>query len=491
MDKTTVLAMDFGASGGRAIAAEFDGEKITLNEIHRFSNDPVIVNGTMYWDILRLFFEIKQSLIKAKSLGKIESIAIDTWGVDFGLIDKDGNLLENPVHYRDKRTEGIFKEAEKLFNLSRIYDITGNQIMEINSLFQLLALKKSRPEALERADKMLFIPDLLNFFLCGEKRSEMSIASTSSLMDAKTKEWSEELIESAGLKRELFPEIIDSGKVLGELRDDICEELSVDKIKVVTAASHDTQSAMLASPAKDEDFIFLSCGTWSLFGTELKAPVIDEVSKELNVTNEMGHERKTSFLKNIIGLWVIQESRRRWIKEGKEYSFGDLESLASEAEPFGCFIDPDDPLFTPAGNMPRRIREYCENTNQKIPQSVGETVRCINESLAMKYKTALSEIEKCTGKKYKSIHIVGGGSKSAQLCQFTANACGCTVYAGPAEATALGNAAVQLIACGKIKNAASAREIISRSEEIKVYSPENTEEWEKQYEIFKKAVGLN
>lgn len=488
MSNTTVLAMDFGASSGRAITATFDGEKITLKEIHRFSNDPVIVNGSMYWDILRLFFEIKQSLVKAKALGKIESIAVDTWGVDFGLIDEDGNLIENPVHYRDERTKGILEEAEKLLSLEKVYDITGNQIMEINSLFQLLALKKTRPAALERADKVMFIPDLLNFFLSGEKKSEMSIASTSSLMDARTKQWSEEILEKVGISKDKLPPIVPSGTVLGTLRDDICEELSVEKIKVVTAASHDTQSAMLASPAKEKDFIFLSCGTWSLFGTELDAPVIDENSKTCNVTNETGAENKTSFLKNIIGLWLIQESRRRWAKEGNEYSFGELESLGEKSEPFACFIDPDDPLFTPSGNMPKRIREYCERTGQKVPETVGEIVRCINESLAMKYKTALLEIEKCTGKKYNAIHIVGGGSQSEQLCRFTANACGCTVYAGPVEATAFGNAAVQLIACGKIENAAKAREIISRSEEIKTYSPCDTEKWEEYYRTFKKVT---
>lgn len=488
MSNRTVLAMDFGASSGRAMAASFDGEKITLKEIHRFSNDPVIVNGTMYWDILRLFFEIKQSLVKAKALGKVESIAVDTWGVDFGLIDKDGNLIENPVHYRDGRTKDILKEAEKLLSLERVYDITGNQIMEINSLFQLLALKKTRPGALERADKIMFIPDLLNFFLSGEKKSEMSIASTSSLMDARTKQWSGEILEKAGIPADKLPPIVPSGTVLGNLRDDIRQELSVDKIKVIAVPSHDTQSAMLASPAREKDFIFLSCGTWSLFGTELDSPIIDENSKTCNITNETGAENRTSFLKNIIGLWLIQESRRRWAKEGSEYSFGNLEALGEKAEPFACFIDPDDPVFAPAGNMPGRIREYCEKTGQKVPETVGQIVRCINESLAMKYKTALLEIERCTGKKYNSIHIVGGGSQSDQLCRFTANACGRAVYTGPVEATALGNAAVQLMALGEIENAVEARKIISRSEEIKTYLPCDTEKWEERYITFKKAT---
>ena len=479
-----VLAFDFGASGGRAMCGNFDGEKITIEELHRFSNDPVILSGTMYWDVLRLFFEIKQGLIKAKKCGHIESIGIDTWGVDFGLIDREGRLLENPVHYRDARTEGMLEESFRLIDKKRFYEITGNQFMEINTAFQLLYLLKNRKELLERADKMILMPDLFNYFLTGEKKAEYSIASTTQLLDAKKGNWSDEVISALGLPKEIFPEIVPTGTKIGQLSDEICEELGLDKIDVIAAAGHDTQAAMVAVPAAEDDFIFLSCGTWSLLGTELEAPIINEKSEFYNITNEGGYGRKTSFLKNIIGLWCIQESRRQWIREGQEYGFGELEKMAAAAEPLKCFIDPDAPEFTPAGNIPERIREYCRRTGQEAPETIGEVVRCINESLAMKYRQAVEEIKDCTGKDYRTIYIVGGGTQSALLCQFTANACGCRVSAGPVEATVLGNVALQLMATGEIGSLKEAREIVLRSQDIKAYEPFDKEKWDEAYERF-------
>ena len=360
-----VLAIDFGASSGRAIVGTFDGEKITLEEIHRFSNDPVILGKTMYWDVLRLFHEIKQSLIKAKPY-EVESVAIDTWGVDFGLLDKDGRLLENPIHYRDSRTAGMMEESFKLIDKDRFYDITGNQFMEINTAFQLLSLVKNRPELLERADKLLLMPDLFAYFLSGKIHAEQSIASTTQLFDQKNKCWSDDVLSALGIKRSLMPEIVNSGVCVGTLSDEICEELDIKPVKIIAVCGHDTQSALAACPAAEKDFAFLSCGTWSLLGTELDEPIIDENSNRLNVTNELGCEGKTSFLKNIIGLWLIQESRRQWAREGKEYSFMELENLAKKAEPFKCFIDPDAPEFTPAGNIPRRIKEYCRLTGLSL-----------------------------------------------------------------------------------------------------------------------------
>ena len=466
-----VLAFDFGASGGRAMCGTFNGEKITIEELHRFSNDPVILNGTMYWDVLRLFFEIKQGLIKAKKCGHIESIGIDTWGVDFGLIDREGRLLENPVHYRDARTEGMLEESFHLIDKKRFYEITGNQFMEINTAFQLLYLLKNRKDLLERADKMLLMPDLFNYFLTGEKKAEYSIASTTQLLDAKEGKWSDEVISALGLPKEIFPEIVPTGTKIGQLSEEICGELGLDRIDVIAAAGHDTQAAMVAVPASEDDFIFLSCGTWSLLGTELEAPIINEKSEFYNITNEGGYGRKTSFLKNIIGLWCIQESRRQWIREGQEYGFGELEKMAAASEPLKCFIDPDAPEFTPAGNIPERIREYCRRTGQAVPETIGEVVRCINESLAMKYRQAVEEIKDCTGKDYQTIYIVGGGTQSALLCQFTANACGCRVSAGPVEATVLGNVALQLMATGEIGSLKEARKIVRRSQDIKIYEP--------------------
>ena len=461
-----VLAFDFGASGGRAMCGTFDGEKITIEELHRFSNDPVILNGTMYWDVLRLFFEIKQGLIKAKKCGKIESIGIDTWGVDFGLVDAEGRLLENPVHYRDSRTEGMLEESFKMIDKQKFYEITGNQFMEINTAFQLLYLLKNRKDLLDRADKMILMPDLFNYFLTGQKKAEYSIASTTQLLDAKKGEWSGEVIDALKLPKNIFPEIVPTGTKIGELTDEICNELGLDKIDVMAVAGHDTQSALVAVPAAEDDFIFLSCGTWSLLGTELPAPIINEKSEHYNITNEGGYGRKTSFLKNIIGLWCIQESRRQWIREGQEYGFGELEIMAKEAEPLKSFIDPD----------------------ASDPETIGEVVRCINQSLAMKYRHAMEEIKDCTGKDYETVYMVGGGTQSALLCQFTANACGCRVSAGPVEATVLGNVALQLMASGDIKSLGEAREIIKRSQDIKIYEPQDAEAWDEAYERFKKIL---
>lgn len=478
-----VLAIDFGASSGRAIVGNFDGGRITLTEIHRFSNDPVILGGTMYWDVLRLFHEIKQSLIKAKPYG-VESVAIDTWGVDFGLIDRDGRLLENPVHYRDGRTAGMVDESFKLIGKDEFYQITGNQFMEINTAFQLLSLVKNRPDLLDRADRLLLMPDLFGYFLSGEKCAEQSIASTTQLFDAKECSWSDKVLCSLGIKKTLMPEIVKSGSVIGTLSAELCEELDIEPIKVIAVCGHDTQCALAATPAKEKDFIFLSCGTWSLLGTELDKPLIDENSYRLNVTNELGYGEKTSFLKNIIGLWLIQESRRQWIREGREYSFMELESMAKAAQPFKCFIDPDAPEFSPAGNIPKRIKEYCRRTGQSVPETDGEVMRCIYESLALKYRSAKEELEACTGRVYSTIYMVGGGTKDRFLSELTACSCGCTVSSGPIEATSLGNIAIQLMAQGDIKDLDKAREIVRNSEKIYTFEPENTDSWDKAYKTF-------
>lgn len=488
MQSRKVLAIDFGASGGRAMIGTLQEGKISIEEIHRFSNDPVILRGTMYWDVLRLFHEIKQSLIKAKQHGKIDSIAVDTWGVDFGLLDKDGVLLENPVHYRDDRTYGMLEKSFTKIDKSEFYGITGNQFMEINTAFQLLSMTENRKEVLARAKDLLLMPDLFHYFLSGIKKAEISIASTTQLFDAKKHIWSEKVIEKLGLQKEMFPEIVPTGTVIGELSKELCEELSMEPVKVVAVAGHDTQDALAATPAKEQDFIFLSCGTWSLLGTELDEPIINDISRELNITNECGYGGKTSFLKNIIGLWLIQESRRQWAREGKEYSFSQLEELAEKAEPFRCFIDPDDPIFVPAGDVPSRIRAYCKRTGQTVPCSEAEIVRCIDESLALKYRLSLEEIKKCTGKEYETIYMIGGGTQSRLLCSMTASACGCTVSAGPVEATVLGNVAIQFIASGAIRDLAEARQIIRDSQEISYFKPQDESAWQEALERFRKIL---
>ena len=483
-----VLAFDFGASSGRAIIGCFDGDKITLEEVHRFSNDPVSVGGTVYWDVLRLFYEIKQGIVKAKIAGGFDSIGIDTWGVDFGLIDSEGKLMENPVHYRDARTAGLVDEAFKTMPKEKLYGVTGIQFMELNTLFQLISLKKYRPWMLERADKMLFMPDLFGYMLTGKMCAEYSIASTSQLIDLDKRTWSDEILDAFEIKKSIFAPLVQPGTVLGELSKEICEECGVDPVPVISVCGHDTQSAITSVPCEDGDFAFLSSGTWSLFGTELEKPIVNETSMNINITNEGGFDGSTGFLKNIIGLWLIQESRRQWKREGKEYSYADLEKLALAAEPFKCFIDPDAPEFVPHGNIPERVREFCRRTGQYVPETVGEIMRCIYESLAMKYRLTFEKLRECTERDYPVIHVIGGGTKDGLLCQMTANSCDRTVKAGPIEATVMGNVAVQLMSDGSVKNIGQARKIVAASSELKTFEPKDTDKWAKAYEDFLKIV---
>ncbi len=481
-----VLAFDFGASSGRAIIGCFDGEKITLQEVHRFSNDPVSVGGTVYWDVLRLFHEIKQGIIKAKIAGGFDSIGIDTWGVDFGLIDAEGRLMENPIHYRDTRTVGLVDEAFKTMPKEKLYNITGIQFMELNTLFQLISLKKYRPWMLERADKMLFMPDLFGYMLTGKMCAEYSIASTSQLIDLSNKTWSKEILDAFGIKESIFAPLVQPGTVLGELSKELCEECGVDPVPVISVCGHDTQSAITSVPCEDGDFAFLSSGTWSLFGTELEKPIVNETSLNINITNEGGFDGSTGFLKNIIGLWLIQESRRQWQREGTDYSYAELEKLALAAEPFKCFIDPDAPEFVPHGNIPERVRKFCRKTGQYVPETVGEIMRCIYESLAMKYRLTFKKLKECTERDYPVIHIIGGGTKDGLLCQMTASSCNRTVKAGPIEATVMGNLAVQLMSDGSIENIGQARKIVAASSELKTFEPTDAAAWSGAYENFLK-----
>lgn len=484
MGKKQVLAFDFGASSGRAILGRLEEGKIVMEEVHRFSNDPVKIGNTMYWDTLRQFYEIKQGIVKAKLQGGFESLGIDTWGVDFGLLDEKGNLLESAVHYRDDRTLGRQEKVFEKISKEEIYNLTGIQFNNFNTIFQLYSLVQDRPELLERAKTLLMTPDLFHYFLTGEKKAEYTMVTTTQLMDVKTQKWSDKILDALSIPKEILPEIVPSGTVVGNISADICEELGIEPAKVIAVASHDTQSAVVAVPTEKEDFLFISCGTWSLFGTELKEAVINDISYELEVSNEGGYGDTHTFLKNIIGLWLAQESRRQWIREGREYSFGELEKLALEAEPFQSFIDPDSPEFIAAGDIPSRIRRYCERSGQKVPQTVGEIMCCINQSLALKYRYALEQIEICTGKLFDEIHMIGGGIQSKLLCQMTASASNRKVIAGPVEATALGNIAVQLMTLGEIKDVKEARKIIANSEVTYEYLPQDREKWDEAYEKF-------
>ncbi len=482
------LAFDFGASSGRAMLATFDGEKITLEEKHRFSNDPVTVNGGMYWDVLRLFHEIKQGILKCANSGDrdIDAIGIDTWGVDYGLLDKNGKLLGNPHHYRDTRTDGMYDEAFKVLPKEEIFKNTGIAFNWFNTLYQLLSSKLSDDTELACAKKLLFMPDLFNYFLTGEMRCEYTIASTSQMFDSEKFDWSYDMLEKFGIPTDIFAPMVYPGEKVGVLKAELAEELGVDQIPVVAVASHDTGSAVASVPViDDEDFIYISSGTWSLMGVELNKPMVTEDALKHNFTNEGGVNKTIRFLKNIMGLWLIQESRRQWDREGTLLSFDELEKQAREAAPFESLIDPDYHEFQTPGNMPKRIRKYCEMTGQKVPETKGEIIRCIAQSLAFKYREVVEGMEEVTGKPYNVINIVGGGIKDKMICQFTANATKRKVSAGPVEATSIGNVVVQGMALGAIADLCEARKVVKNSFPIDVYEPENSDAWDAAYETWK------
>lgn len=485
----SVLAFDFGASGGRAMLGSFDGGKLRLEEAHRFANNPVLMRGTLYWDLPALFREVGQGLASAAARGGFRSVGVDTWGVDFGLLDRRGDLMQNPVHYRDARTAGILKRAEAVAGRERLYRMTGIQLMEINTLFQLYSLRQAKPELLERTGCALLMPDLFGYLLTGRKAAEYTAASTTQMLDPKTKDWSPELPELFGLPPRLFPDVVAPGTVLGPLLPEIRRETGAGDANVVSVAGHDTACAVFAAPTEEDDFIFISCGTWSLLGTELREPVVSPESMWSNLTNEGGYGWSTTFLKNITGLWLIQETRRQYRREGKEYGFDALEHAAAEAPAFRSFIDTDDPELSAPGDLPARIADFCARTGQKAPGTVGETMRCIYESLAMEYRLALEQIRACTGKRYETVHLMGGGARDATLCRMTANSTGCRVVAGPVEATAMGNAAIQLVALGDIPDRKTARAVILNSFSPAVYFPQDAAKWDAAYERYRAVTG--
>lgn len=483
-----LLAFDYGASSGRAILGQFDGSRLTLDEVHRFSNDPVFVPDSLYWDILRLFYELKQGIMKAAShAGKdISSIGIDTWGVDFGLLDKNGKLLGNPLHYRDSNTEGMMEKVFSIVPDHEVYERTGIQFMPINTLYQMFSMKLSESPLLKNASTMLFIPDLLRYFLTGEKTCEYTIASTSQMLNAGSGNWDTELLDKLNIPTDILTEIIDPGTITGKLTEKISNELMVDQIPIVAVAEHDTGSAVISVPSSDKTSAYLSSGTWSLLGVESSKPVINKITFETNYTNEGGYDRSIRLLKNIMGLWIFQECKRTWDKEGTPMSFSELADLIHSAKPFASLIDPDDSSFLSPGGMPDRIRSYCEKTGQPVPVTKAEIVRCIMESLALKYRMAVEELEKIVGYKISSIHIVGGGSKNSVLSQFTANATNKRIIAGPVEATAAGNILVQLIAMKEIKSIDEGRELIRKSFSLEEYLPQ--ENWDEAYSRFRDII---
>lgn len=485
-----VLAIDLGASSGRGIIGEFKDGKISLSEIHRFSNDPLQIGENFFWDTLRLLHEIKTSILKSASVGGIDTLGIDTWGVDYGYIDKTGSLLSVPYHYRDERT---LSEKERVYSkipYEELYGITGIESMSFNTIFQISADMHNRPWIVDNADKLLLTPDLLGYFLTGKIACEYTIGSTTALMDAESRTFSIEVMNRVGISSKLMPEIVMPGNILGKLSDGVNEETGNTGAVVVNVPSHDTSCAVLSVPAESHDFLFISSGTWSLMGCENECPIINETSEKLSFTNEGGVDGKINIMKNIMGLWLIQESRRQWKREGMEYSFNELESLAKEAPMLKYMINPDDPSFNKAGNLPERICDYCEKTGQGRPENVGEIMRCIYESLCLKYRYTAENLESMCSKHYDEINIVGGGTKEKLLCSYVANCTGKKVSAGPVEATAIGNIAMQLIALGEIKDVAEARKIIRNSFDVENYYPDvsTKEKWDKAYDKFVKLI---
>ncbi len=490
MKQLDFLGIDLGASSGRGIVGSFDGERLKLREVHRFPNEPQMLNGRFTWDILRLFAESKNA-IRAACGGELRSIGLDTWGVDYGLLDARGRLVSDPVHYRDRRTEGIRSEFEGVLPKERLYGITGIQLLDFNTVYQLYADRRDGTGV--GAKRMLFIPDLLGYFLTGEQACEYTVASTGALLDAARRDLSEEILSALGLERDFFAPLVSPGTPLGGLNADVSAEVGGCRAGVVSIASHDTASAVLAVPAeKNEKFIYISSGTWSLLGTELDEPVINPDALARNFTNEGGVGGKIRFLKNIMGLWLLQESRRQWRRERRgedEIGFDALSAAAAAAPSCRSVIDPDDPLFATPGDMPGRIAEYCKETGQCVPETPGETVRVIFDSLALCYRRTIAGISSLCGIAPTAINIVGGGSKDTLLNQITADICGLPVVAGPSEATAVGNIAVQLIAAKEAADASEAREIVRRSFSTKVYYPSaGAGAFDAAYERFERLV---
>jgi rhamnulokinase len=483
-----LLAFDYGASSGRGILGKFDGEKLSLNEVHRFANEPVLVGDSLYWDILRLYHEMKQGIIKCAAGGNkdIASIGIDTWGVDFGLLDSKGKLLGNPYHYRDTNTNGMIEEACKIVPKREIYEQTGTAFQVFNSLYQLLSMRINNLPQLEKASTMLYIPDLLRYFLTGEKSTEYTIASTAQMLDAKSGTWASSLLSKLGIPQSILTEIINAGTITGKLTSNVAAELGVGNIPVVAVAEHDTASAVVSVPAIEGKYAYLSSGTWSLLGVESPVPVINDSTYSLNYTNEGGFNRSIRLLKNIMGLWIYQECKRTWDKSGEPMSFDELEEGAAQSKPFMSLIDPDDSSFFTPGRMPEKIQEFCRKTGQKVPETKPQIVRCIMESLALKYRMALEGLENIIGYSLPVLHIVGGGCKNTMLSQFTANAIAKPVVTGPVEATSIGNLVSQLIALGEVKNLSEGRMIVKNSFPLVEYMPQDTASWDSAYERFVK-----
>ncbi len=488
MAEVVFVAVDLGAESGRVLAGKLKEGRFSLEEIHRFSNGPVRIGDHIYWDVLRLWTEVKNGLALALQRfgSQVVSIGVDTWGVDYALLDARDELVGNPYHYRDRRTEGMFEVAFEKVPREEIYRRTGIQFMRLNTLFQLLSMVVHQSPQLKIAKTFLMMPDLFHFWLSGEKVNEFTEATTTQFYDPVKGDWAKPMLRRLGIPTRIFAcPIVPAGTVLGELRSAVADEVrATHSVKVVVPASHDTGSAVAATPLTDENAVYISSGTWSLVGMEIRHPIITDQSLAYNFTNEGGVYGTFRFLRNVTGMWLVAECRRLWAREGQEFSYEQLTHMAAEAPPFKGFVDPDDPRFLAPDNMLDAISSFCHETGQPEPETVGEFVRYCLEGLALKYRWVIERLEELTGKTVSTIHIVGGGSQNWLLNQFTADATGKLVMAGPVEATATGNALVQAIALGYLGSHSEMRQVILNSFDIRSFEPHPDERWHQAYERF-------
>lgn len=485
MKKGHFLAFDLGASSGRAILGIFNDNLLELKEVHRFKNQMLHIHGSYFWNIYSLFAELKTGLKKCISESGVQpdAIGIDTWGVDYALLSREGNLVGIPYAYRDHRTDTAMKDFFRIMPKEQVYALTGIQFLQFNTLFQLFAAVQLKHSSLDIADRLLFTPDVLSFLFTGIKKNEYTIASTSQMLKPWKPEWEPVLFEAAGIPGKLVGEIIQPGTVLGNILPEICEETGSSEIPCIAVAGHDTASAVVSVPAEGKNWAYLSSGTWSLLGIESPVPLVSPQTLEMNFTNEGGVDGTTRFLKNIMGMWLIQECKRIWDQE-KEIEWGEIVALSEKAEPFRCLINPDDAGFLNPGNMPEAIRAYCRKTNQPVPESKGEIARCIYDSLVLKYRFTIRQIESVTGEKIEKLHIIGGGAHNKMMNRLTADATGIPVLAGPTEATAIGNIMMQAKALGLVNSLEEIRQIVKNSTGVVEYLPSPGLDWEAAYQKF-------
>jgi rhamnulokinase len=485
VNRKKLLAIDLGAESGRAVLGLFDGQRLDLEVVHRFANGPVRTLDSMHWDVLRLYGEMLLAMRRtAAEHGGADALGVDTWGVDFGLVGRDGSLLGNPRHYRDPHTEGIMQAAFARVPAAEIFRETGLQFLRFNTLFQLLALQRNGSPLLDAAEYLLMMPDLFHYFLSGIRVNEYTDASTTQMLDPATRSWARGLVRRFDLPDRLLRDIVMPGTVLGPLRTAIASETGLQPVPVIASATHDTAAAVAAVPAQGKSWAYISSGTWSLMGMELDRPLANEQAQHYNFTNEGGVGGSVRFLKNVMGLWLVQECRRAWERDGQVYTYEELARLAGATPAGGSVVNPDADMFMLPRDMPSALADFCRRTGQAVPEGVGAIVRCALESLAMRYRWVLERLEELSGRRIETIHVVGGGSQNELLCQLTADACAREVLAGPVEATAIGNLLTQAMAVGLLGSLEDAREVVRRSWQPRRYVPGDPARWHSSYSRF-------